>query len=169
MLVRRIRKWYEVTQFLREHSWLGYAFAVLSSIGAMYVRVLLSGVLEGFPFITFVVALVLTAFVFGWRAGAVSAALSALITGYFLLPPDWSLSHTGLSNWIGMGFYVVLVSVILVQTATMHRGFAEYAHDDEQRRRLNDLLETRVAERTAELQAANQKLRDEVQSRTDAE
>jgi signal transduction histidine kinase len=169
MLVRRIRKWYEATQFLREHTWLGYAFALLSSVGAMYVRILLSGILEGFPFITFFVAIVLTAFIFGWRAGVLAAALGAIISGYFLLPPDWGLAGHGLSNWIGMGFYVVLVSVILVLTAAMHRGFAEYALDDQQRRLLNDLLEIRVTERTAELEAANQKLRDEATSRAAAE
>jgi signal transduction histidine kinase len=169
MLVKRIRKWYEATQFLREHSWLGYAFALLASIGAMYVRVLLSGELEGFPFITFFVAIVLTAFIFGWRAGALAGVLGAIISGHFLLPPDWSLSGSGISNWIGMGFYFALVGVILVLTAAMHRGFAEYAQDDRMRRQLNDLLETRVAERTAELEAANQKLRDEAQSRAAAE
>src|SRR5690242_207688 len=121
MLVRRIRKWYEATQFLREHTWLGYAFALLTSVGAMYVRILLSGILEGFPFITFFAALVLTAFIFGWRAGVLAAALGAIISGYFLLPPDWSLSGSGISNWIGMGFYVTLVSVILALTAAMHR------------------------------------------------
>jgi signal transduction histidine kinase/ActR/RegA family two-component response regulator len=169
MLVRRIRKWYEATQFLREHAWLGYAFAVLTSIAAMYVRVLLSGVLQGFPFITFFVAIVLTAFIFGWRAGALAGVLGGVISGYFLLPADWSLFGNGLSNWIGMGFYVTLVSVILLLTAAMHRGFAEYAQDDRLRQQLNDLLEIRVAERTAELEAANQKLRDEAQSRAAAE
>ncbi|GFE84225.1 hypothetical protein GCM10011487_62250 [Steroidobacter agaridevorans] len=169
MLVRRIRKWYEATQFLREHIWLGYAFALLTSIGAMYVRVLLSGVLEGFPFITFFVAIVLTAFIFGWRAGALAGALGGVISGYFLLPSDWSLFGSGMSNWIGMGFYIVLVGVILLLTAAMHRGFAEYAQDDRLRRQLNDLLEIRVAERTAELESANQKLRDEAQSRAAAE
>jgi len=169
MLVRRIRKWYEATQSLREHAWLGYAFALLTSIGAMYVRVLLSGVLEGFPFITFFAAIVLTAFVFGWRAGALAGMLGAFLSGYFLLPPDWSLAGHGLSNWIGMSFYVVLVAVILLLTAAMHRGFAEYAQDDRLRQQLNDLLEIRVAERTAELEAANQRLRDEAESRAAAE
>jgi len=169
MLVRRIRKWYEATQSLREHAWLGYAFALLTSIGAMYVRVLLSGVLEGFPFITFFAAIVLTAFVFGWRAGALAGMLGAFLSGYFLLPPDWSLANHGVSNWIGMSFYVVLVAVILLLTAAMHRGFAEYAQDDRLRQQLNDLLEIRVAERTAELEAANQRLRDEAESRAAAE
>ncbi|HEY0942872.1 MAG TPA: response regulator [Steroidobacter sp.] len=169
MLVKRIRKWYETTQFLRESRWLGHAFAVAASIAAMYVRVLLSAQLHGFPFITFFVAIVLTAFIFGWRAGAVAGVLGAVLSGYFLLSPTWSLSAEGLSNWIGMGFYVVLVSVILLMTAAMHRGFAEYAHDNDLRRRANDLLETRVAERTAELEDANQQLRDEVQSRARAE
>src|SRR5690606_7202314 len=114
--------------------------------GAIYVRVMLSEQLHGFPFITFFVAIVLTAFIFGWRAGTVAAVLGAILAGYFLLSPNWSLSGEGLSNWIGMGFYVVLVTVILVMTAAMHRGFAEYAHDNEQRRLLNDLLESRVAE-----------------------
>ena len=169
MLVNRIRKTYEASQFLREHIWLGYAFAVLATTAAMYVRVLLSGVLEGFPFITFFVAIVLTAFVFGWRAGLLSAALGGAIAGYFLLTPEWSLSGAGLSNWIGIGFYVVLSGVILVLTAAMHRGFAEYAHDNRQRRIANDELEARVAERTAELQAANQQLLDEAKARASAQ
>ncbi len=169
MLVRRIRKWYEDTQFLREHGWIGYAFALLSSTGAMYVPVLLSGVLEGSPFITFFAAVVLTAFIFGWRAGALAGALGAAIAGYFLLPADWSMAGHGLSNWISMSLYIALVSVILLLTAAMHRGFAEYAQDDRLRRELNDLLEARVEERTAELQAANQRLRDEAQSRAEAE
>src|SRR5689334_19728428 len=107
MLVRGIHKVYEAAHVLREHVWLGYAFALLTSAAAMYVRVLLSGVLEGFPFITFFVALVLTAFIFGWREGTLCAVLGGIISGYFLLPPDWSLgtSH-GISNWIGMGFYI---------------------------------------------------------------
>src|ERR1044072_2681218 len=89
MLVRGIRKVYEAAQTLREHAWLGYAFAVLTCAGAMYVRVLLSGVLEGFPFITFFVALVLTAFTFGWRAGALCAVFVAIVSPHFLLPADW--------------------------------------------------------------------------------
>jgi signal transduction histidine kinase len=165
MLVRGIRKVYEAAHDLREHAWLGYAFAVLTSVAAMYVRVLLSGVLDGFPFITFFVAIVLTAFIFGWRAGTLCAVLSGAIAGYFLLPPDWAItSHRGISNWIGIGFYVVLSGVILLLTAAMHRGFAEYAVDVEHRRRLNDQLEARVAERTAELEAANQQLRNEAKS-----
>src|SRR5687768_6853802 len=118
MLVRGIRKVYEAAHVLREHAWLGYAFAVLTSAAALYVRVLLSGVLEGFPFITFFVAIVLTAFIFGWRAGTVCALLGGILSGYFLLAPDWSptMPH-GFSNWIGMGFYVVLTSVILLLTA----------------------------------------------------
>jgi signal transduction histidine kinase len=170
MLVRGIRKVYEAAHVLREHAWLGYAFAILTSIAAMYIRVLLSGVLEGFPFITFFVALVLTAFIFGWRAGTLCAVLGGFVSGYLLLPPDWSLTTThGLSNWVGMGFYIVLTSVILLLTAAMHRGFAEYAIDVESRRRLNDELEARVAERTAELEAANQQLRSEASSRERAE
>jgi signal transduction histidine kinase/CheY-like chemotaxis protein len=170
MLVRGIRRVYEAAHGLREHEWLGYAFAVLSSTAAIYVRVLLSGVLEGFPFITFFVALVLTAFVFGWRAGTLSAALGAILSGYFLLQPDWSFATShGVSNWIGMAFYVVLTSVILLLTAAMHRGFTEYAIEVERRRQLNDELEARVAERTAELEAAIRELRNEAKSRERAE
>ena len=161
---------YEAAHVLREHAWLGYAFAVVTSAAAMYVRVLLSGVLEGFPFITFFGALVFTAFIFGWRPGVVCGVLGGIISGYFLLQPDWSLTTShGVSNWIGMSFYVLLTSVILLATAGMHRGFAEYAMDVERRRRLNDELEARVAERTAELEAANQQLRSEAKSRERAE
>ncbi len=169
MLVNRIRKVYEASQSLREHAWLGYAFAFLACAIAMYVRVLLSGVLQGFPFITFFAALIFTAFIFGWRAGAVAALGGGVISSYFLLTPAWSLTGQGLSNWIGLGLYVFLSTVILLLTAAMHRGFAEYAYDNRQRRLVNDQLEERVAKRTAELKAANQRLLDEANSRASAE
>ena len=169
MLVKRIRNWYEASQFLRDHAWLGYAFAVLTSSLAAYARVLLSGVLEGFPFITFFFAIVVTAFIFGWRAGALATVIGAAVAGYFLLPPQWTFSGAGMSNWIGLGFYALVSAVVLTLTAAMHRGFAEYAHDNEQRRRLNDELEARVSERTAELLATNQRLLNEAQSRAVAE
>jgi signal transduction histidine kinase len=51
----------------------------------------------------------------------------------------------------------------------MHVAFRDFADSEEQRKRLNEELETRVRERTVALEEANQRLRDEAASLASAE
>ena len=88
MLVERTRRLYETSRTLRETPWIGYGFALGAAAAALGVRLALSGVLSGFPFLTFFPAIFVTAFIFGWRAGAVCAVASGFATWRYLLVAD---------------------------------------------------------------------------------
>jgi signal transduction histidine kinase/CheY-like chemotaxis protein len=171
-LISRAREFYERTGTMRDNRAAGYAFALASVALALLARFLLAGEIGGFPFLTFIPAILLTSFICGWRAGAVAAVLGALARWYFFpsLQPESLLTGTaGPLSLVGLFMYVFAVAVILTLVAAMHMAFRDFATSEEQRKRLNADLENRVRERTEALEAANQRLRDEAASRAAAE
>lgn len=71
----------------------------------------------GFPFLTFFPAVVVSAYVAGWRAGVLCAALSTLAAWYLFIPPihSWSLTY---ATAVALGFFVIVVGVMI---AVIHR------------------------------------------------
>ncbi len=174
MLISRAREFYELTGTLRENRFAGYAFALSTIALALLARFLIAGQIGGFPFLTFIPAILLTSFICGWRAGALAAVLGAIARWYFFLPlpaqPATTLeSAAGTPSLIGFSMYAFAVVVILALVGAMHLAFRDFAASEEQRKQLNAKLEMRVRERTEELEAANQRLRDEAASRVAAE
>jgi signal transduction histidine kinase/ActR/RegA family two-component response regulator len=173
MLISRAREFYERTATLRDNPAAGYAFALASVALALLARHLLAGQIGGFPFLTFIPAILLTSFICGWRAGAIAAVLGAAARWYFYVPvaPNAPTLDTaiGSPSLLGYSMYAFAVLVILALVAAMHLAFRDFAASEDLRKQLNALLELRVRERTLELESANQRLRDEAASRAAAE
>jgi signal transduction histidine kinase/CheY-like chemotaxis protein len=170
MLISRAREFYERTGRLRKRRTAGYAVALATVALALLARFLLAGELAGFPFLTFIPAILLTSFFCGWRAGALAAALGALARLYFFAPlPVAGPSSGEVSLWLGYSMYVFAVMIILMAVGSMHAAFEDLAASAEQRKLLNAELEKRVRERTEALEAANRSLLDEAASRAAAE
>jgi len=173
MLISRAREFYERTAPLRDNRAAGYAFALATVSLAVLARFLLAGEIGGFPFLTFIPAIILTSFVCGWRAGAAAAVLGGAARWYFYVPVPPGAptlqNSTGTPSILGFSMYGFAVLVILTLVAAMHQAFRDFAASEALRRQLNALLEQRVRERTLELEIANQRLRSEAASRAEAE
>jgi signal transduction histidine kinase/ActR/RegA family two-component response regulator len=168
MLINRARAFYERTAPLRENRLKGYAFAMATVSLALLARFMLARHSGGFPFLTFIPAILLTGFICGWRAGAVAAILGTAARWYFIAPVGATDVSTPPSV-LGFAMYAFAVIIILTAVGAMHLAFRDFAQSENQRKHLNEELEIRVRERTEALEAANQRLRDEAASRAAAE
>jgi len=171
MLIRRAREFYERSGNLRQSPLAGCAISMATVALALLARVLLAGHLVGFPFLTFIPAILVTSFFCGWRAGALAAVLGALARLYFFAPVPAAGPSTGpvVSLWFGYSMYAFAAAVLLMAVGSMHAAFQDLAASAEQRKLLNVELEKRVRERTEALQAANRSLLDEAATRAAAQ
>src|SRR5271163_1785385 len=129
MLTSRAREFYERTATLRDNRAAGYAFALATVALALLARFLLAGQIGGFPFLTFIPAILLTSFICGWRAGAIAAALGAAARWYFYVPvapnPATLDAAIGSPSLLGFSMYAFAVLVILALVAAMHLAFRD--------------------------------------------
>lgn len=169
MFVSRARYLYERTGNLRRSRVAGYTFALATVSVALLARLALEGHLEGFPFLTFIPAILLTSFFCGWQAGSIAALLGIAARLSFFKAAGATSSGTLFSPLLGYSMYALAVAIILGLVGTMHAAFQDFAASEEQRNRLNAELEKRVRERTEALEAANRSLLDEAASRAAAE
>jgi len=173
MLTSTARQFYERTTPLRDNRAFGYVFGLATVALALLARFLLAGQIGGFPFLTFIPAILLTSFICGWRAGALAAILGGAARWYFYVPVPLNAptlqTATGAPSLLGFSMYGIAVLVILTLVAAMHQAYRDFAGSEALRKQLNALLEERVRERTVELEQMNQRLRDEAASRAAAE
>src|ERR1700677_409791 len=173
MLINRARRLYERTATLRDSRTAGCAFSLGTVALALLARLLLAGEIGGFPFLTFIPAILLTSFICGWRAGLIAAVLGALARWYFFVPVPATAaaleSTSTSSSLFGFSLYAIAVVVMLTLVGVMHLAFRDFAVSEQARELLNAQLEMRVRERTEALEATNQRLRDEAASRAAAE
>ena len=96
--------------------------AVTGCVLATAVRFLLADELPpGFPFLTYFPVVILGAFVFGTRAGVLTAILSGLSAWYWFLPPtsSWQLSGNG---QVAMAFYAFITVTEIALVHWMQRA-----------------------------------------------
>jgi signal transduction histidine kinase/CheY-like chemotaxis protein len=138
------------------------------TVGAL-LRILLGSVLQGFPFSTMFPAMLVTAFLCGWRAGLFAGVLGAALAWIYWILPEPQLMRTDSSAWMGLGIYIMTCGVILLLTAGTHRSYDEFTKIERAKQSINDELERRVAARTEQLERAYRDLKAETASRTAAE
>jgi signal transduction histidine kinase len=134
--------------------WARYACALLATAIALLVRFAVSPILGDYlPYITFFPAVAFAA----WYCGIIPSILviiSSLIAAqYWFIPPTHSLRILGTEQLAGIVAFT-LVSFVVVAMGEARR------RNDEVLRQAQGELEERVQERTAQLDSANQSLRE---------
>lgn len=95
----------------RNRPWRGYAFAVGSFTAALGARFGLDDVLaDGFPFLTFFPAIVLSTLLGGRGPGAACACVSVFAAWYWFIEPRNSLDLNA-NGVFAMGFFAVVAAV----------------------------------------------------------
>jgi PAS domain S-box-containing protein len=104
-------------------SWpLRYSLVLLFVGTALAVRLLLNDVLQdNAPFIIFFIAIVLSAWFGGRKAGLVAALISALLGDYFFIPPTGSLYIAQNKDIFLLGIFVIEAILITLLIDTLHK------------------------------------------------
>jgi signal transduction histidine kinase len=157
------------TQWIRRHLLAGYAVAIALAVAALWVRLAIGPALTGFSFITFFPAILLAAYLGGFRAGALCLALSTVLSWYYLVEPERSFHLAWPSGYLAIGFFLFTAGLIVVLVSAMNGAYARLSTVEQDRARLNEQLERRVEERTRELSDANRSLLGEIAAREEAE
>ncbi|WP_073973506.1 HWE histidine kinase domain-containing protein [Erythrobacter donghaensis] len=111
----RVLRWFERVQIADFHPLTRLAGTLAIFAAAWAARVLLDPMLpSGFPYVTFFPAVILTAFLFGLRAGLLSALLCGGVAWYFFIPPLNSFSIAGAEVAIGLYVFVVGTDLVLL-------------------------------------------------------
>lgn len=110
----------DLSSTIRARPALAYGLALLAFALALGARFALEDILlQGFPYLTFFPAVILTAFFCGTRPGSLCAVLSGLAAWYFFIPAQWSFVING-QGVLALVFYVVIVSVDIALIHYMH-------------------------------------------------
>lgn len=111
----RVLQLFERVQIADFHPLTRLAGTLALCATAWAVRVLLDPLLpSGFPYVTFFPAVFLSAFLFGLRAGLLSALLCGAIASYFFIPPLYSFRIAGAEVAIGLYVFVVATDLALI-------------------------------------------------------
>ena len=141
---------------LRGRPFLGLGLALGSAGLALGIRLFLGDRFPpGFPFLTFFPAIVLTSYLAGARAGAVSAFTSLLAAWYFLIPPALGFA-LGPGAFMALAFFAIVAAVDIALIATMQRALDQLRVEQaltarlyDQQRNLFEELQHRVANNMA--------------------
>jgi PAS domain S-box-containing protein len=100
-----------------------YGVAILSVVVATLIRLWLYPVLgNDFPFITYIVAVVITAWVSGLGPALLATVLGFVIVTYFFIEPRYSFGADGLANLLGLGLYLFVTITSALLNEQLHRA-----------------------------------------------
>lgn len=141
---------------LRATPGFGWIFSLTSFAAALVLRLAIGdGLPQGFPFLTFFPAVMLTAFLGGTAPAILCAALSTLGAWYFFIgvPHDLTLDLPGMA---AIAFFVVVISIDIFIIHTMNEALeatrrerSEAIRLADERRTLFQELQHRVANNLA--------------------
>ncbi len=102
---------------LRRRPWTGWVVGLASFTLAFAGRYHFAAVMEGFPFVTFYLAVLLTSFVGGWIPATVVAALSFFAAAYVFMAPYGGWSFVWPRDVVPLGFFALVMGA---QVALVH-------------------------------------------------
>ena len=138
---------------------LRYGFALVSVGLALVVRIWADPHLGADQeFVTFLAAVAVTTWFAGLGPALVALALGTIAGAWFFLDPRGSFAITSLPDLVGLSIYLAASLVIVVMGQALSRARRLADRNREEVRRLNALLEDRVAARTGELREALREL-----------
>lgn len=123
---------------MRRTPGFGWAFAVFSFLVALGLRFAVTDLLpNGFPFLTFFPAVMLTTFLGGRSAGLLSAVLSTLAAWYWFIDPvrSFSLDTQGL---VALCFFIAVMAIDILIIHTMNEALSAAGADRLEAQRLAD-------------------------------
>ncbi len=131
---------------VRRDKLVGYLLAVALFAAALGLRIVVGdGLPDGFPFLTFFPAVLVTAFLGGLGPGILCATLSTLAAWYFFIPPfnSFGLSHTTI---VALAFFVAIMVVDIVIIDQMTRALEKLKREQAVTASLLDRQKTLFAE-----------------------
>jgi two-component sensor histidine kinase len=118
--------------------WLGAAAALGAAVLATLFRFVLP-LDDGYPFVTFLPAVIVIAFLFGARSGALALVASAASAIYFFVPHRFSFLIAP-TSWFAIAFFVLTCGLIIF---LIHWMQAAHRRLSEERRRSAALADNR--------------------------
>ena len=98
------------SSILRSNVVLSYCVAIATFIPALAIRFALEVVIPNFPYITFIPAVIISAFLGGARAGVFCATLSLLSAWYWFVDPTEPFP-TSVGAIVGLSLFIFIVTV----------------------------------------------------------
>jgi two-component sensor histidine kinase len=101
---------------LRQRMLTAYAVTFTLVAVALGARLVLSELLIGVPFVTFYSVVAISAFVGGWRAGALATTLSVVGALFFIVPPIHNFRVALLSDVLEMAGFTLTCALMVLLT-----------------------------------------------------
>jgi two-component system NarL family sensor kinase len=139
-----------------------YGLAILAAIVALWLRQLLSPLLgDGNPYHTLWPAVVFSAWYCGLGPSVFTTSIGLVGVWYWFLPPYNSFQlQDPKAQLSGMAGFLIFSGLIIALGEANRRSVARNKWAEEQLRRAQEDLEQKVRERTADLNLANENLRE---------
>lgn len=121
------------SSILRRNVVLGYGVGLVAFIAALVLRFWLDATLPpGFPFLTFIPAVIISAFLAGSRAGLLCAALSFLSAWYWFIG-EWEEFELNYGAAVALGFFTFIsaVDIAIIEVVARAVDRLRWASEDD--------------------------------------
>jgi signal transduction histidine kinase len=149
----RMRTHSNLSARLLRHVAARYGFSLLAVAFAFFVQWILRGVLHGYtPYLTLIAAIGFSAWYCGLLPSVIAVTVSTLAARYWFIRPLHSFQITNFEQAIGLATFLLVSGLFILMGEARRR-------DNEILQRAHADLEKRIQDRTADLDAANNSLR----------
>ncbi len=142
----------------RERLWASYGIALLACLAGLLARFEIGHHLSGAPFLTFIPCILIATLTGGAGPGLLVTAISAVLGCHFFVPATGIVSLWPDRRTVLIAFFTISATIVMTINAAV-TSTTRLTRAMQLLRAANDTLESRIAERTAELNAAEATLR----------